>query len=221
MGLKLRQAVGTLPDLFRDPYDLPRVVELYDALSTWRPIEGLYALMVGGLDAGAQEELARLTRQPVDVDALAALPEGTLGRGYVDFLERHGLAHDYYLQAYPPSRATVEANWVMHRFAKTHDFHHVLLGASADLPDEIGLQVFNILNFGEPFGAASVVALPFVMFRYGQRRRTLRAVARLARAARRIDNVFLFPWERHYATPVTALRARFGLPADGLLPPSR
>ncbi len=217
MGLKLWQAVGTLPDLFRDPYDLPRVVELYDALSSWRPIEALYALMVRGVDADTRAELAALTRQPVDVHALAALPAGTLGRAYVDFLAHHGLTHDYYLQAYPPSRATVEANWVMHRFAKTHDFHHVLLGASAELPDEIGLQVFNVLNFGEPFGAASVVALPFVMFRYGERRRTLRAVLRLGRAARRLDNAFLFPWERHYATPVTALRERFRVPANGLL----
>ncbi len=217
MGIKLRQALGTLPDLFRDPYDLSRVVELYDALSTWAPIELAYDAMVRGLDATERAALAALTTEPLDIDALTALPSGTLGRGYIDFLEDHDLAPDYWIQAYPASVATTERNWVMHRFAKTHDFHHVVLGASASLPDEIGLQVFNFLNFGEPYGFASVGALPFVMLRYPAWKATLRAVWRLGRVAPRMDNLFLFPWEHHYATPVTALRARFGMPAEGLL----
>ena len=217
MGMKLRQALGTLPDLFRDPYDLARVVELYDALSTWAPIELAYEAMVRRLDPTTRSELAALTVEPVDMDALLALPSGTLGRGYVDFLERHALAPDYWTQAYPPARATTERNWIMHRFAKTHDFHHVVLGASASLPHEIGLQVFNFLNFGEPYGFASVGALPFVMLRYRARRETLGAVWRMGRAALRVENLFVFPWERHFATPVTELRARLGLPADGLL----
>jgi ubiquinone biosynthesis protein COQ4 len=218
MGIRLRQLLGVTPRIVADPYDLPAVVCVFDALSEFGPVVAGYERMVAHLGADERLSLEALTRAQLDFDAMERLPDGTLGREYMRFLATYGLAREYHLQAYPASARTFDANWVMLRFAKTHDFHHVALGLDAHLPDEIALQIGNWVNFREPYGIASVVLLPYVLLRYaGQGLRILNSMWRTIPQVGRVENLFTFRWEEHLETPVVELRERLRIPVTGLV----
>ncbi len=219
VALMLRQALGAVRQLVREPYHLESDVQLFDALAEFGPVAGLYRRMVSDLDPSQRAHLESLTRRPVDLESLAALPEGTLGRAYIDWLSSNGLVYDYFLQAFPPSRARLERNWVMLRFAKTHDLHHVVLGLQASVPEETALQVFNLLNFREPYGAASVVGLPWLLWVYREHgvRSTLDLMRRVVPWSWRLPNLFAFPFEDHYADDLVDVRRQLGIPEQGIL----
>lgn len=219
MGLQLRQALAATVRLVREPYHLESDVKFFDALAESAPLVALYRAMVEGLDPGQRAHLERLTRQTVDPDALAALPDGTLGRAYIDWLDANGLVHDYYVDAYPPVGEKLDRNWAMLRFAKTHDLHHVVLGLSAGVPEETALQVFNLFNFREPYGVASIVGLPWLLWVYRQHGvvTMLDRVRRVVPWAWRLPNLFAFPFEEHYADPVVDVRRMLRIPAGGVL----
>lgn len=219
MGIRIRQLLGITPKIIADPYDLPAVVCVFDALSEFAPVVWGYERMVAHLAPDDRAELEALTAEPIDYGALRDLPEGTLGREFARFLDTYELAPDYYTQAYPPSARTFERNWIMNRFAKTHDFHHVVLGLDAHLPDEIALQIANWINFREPYGIASVALMPYVVLRYVAQgpHNVLRSLWRTLPSVGRFENLFTFPWEHHLETPVVELRRRLGIPAAGLV----
>ncbi len=219
MAIRVRQLLGITPRIVADPYHLPAVVCVFDALSQFGPVVAGYERMVSHLSPDERRELGALTRAPLDYDAMERLPDGTLGREYMRFLATHGLARDYHLQAYPPAARTFDANWMMLRFAKTHDFHHVALGLDAELPDEIALQIANWVNFREPYGIATVALLPYVLLRYASKGplRILRSMWRTIPQVARVENLFTFRWEEHLETPVVDLRLRLGIPATGLV----
>jgi ubiquinone biosynthesis protein Coq4 len=185
-------------------------------MAEWPPMQWAYARMVAALSPEEREELRKKTLIPLDLAALRAMPKGSVGRAYADYLDEHGYFADYYLRAWPASRETFERNWVMLRWAKTHDFHHVLLGLSGEDPDEIGLQIFNLINFGEPWGAATLLGLPYILLRYKRPLLTLQRVKATVGAGRHMESVLVFPWEDQLLTPVVELRRRFGLPEGGL-----
>uniref|UniRef100_A0A0M3IKB2 Ubiquinone biosynthesis protein COQ4 homolog, mitochondrial n=1 Tax=Ascaris lumbricoides TaxID=6252 RepID=A0A0M3IKB2_ASCLU len=70
-------------------------------------------------------ERPRITNETIDRDYLKSLPDGTLGREYVKFLDG--------LHTEPDARPTVkfvdddDLVYVMQRYRETHDFNHVLL----------------------------------------------------------------------------------------------
>jgi ubiquinone biosynthesis protein COQ4 len=95
----------------------------------------------------SDEEGARLLRERpaidsahVDFDALRALPDGTLGREYVRYLDERGLDPDLF-QA-PPGLPEVPG-YIAQRMRQVHDVWHVLTGYDTDVPGEVALQAFT------------------------------------------------------------------------------
>src|SRR5277367_2749057 len=85
------RAGRALAALLRDPDDLPQVFVLIDAISGTAPHRLLFAL-------GRTERGARLLRERPDIlpiladrSALRRLPEGSLGRAYLAFVESEGI----------------------------------------------------------------------------------------------------------------------------------
>ena len=216
MALKIGQAARSIPGLLRDPFDLPKEIDLYDGLADLPPVAWAYRRMVAGLPAAEREELRRLTEERVDWGELRALPEASFGRHYLGFMDRHGYVEDYYLLASPGSVDAFGNHWTMLRFARIHDYHHTVLGLSGDADDEAALQVFNTVNFGEPWGWATLPALPVLALRYGRPLRMARRVAACAQAGLRLPELFTFPFERRFDTPLAVLRSELGIPPDGL-----
>lgn len=106
-------------------------------------------------------ERPELARHLADRAGLASLPDGSVGRAYLGFLERPevvptnllaaNLYADGYLDAlgWPP-----EVEWLVERISMTHDLTHVLSGYGTSLPGEALNIAFTIGIEGFPAGRA-------------------------------------------------------------------
>lgn len=83
-----------------------------------------------------------------DHGPLKALPEGTLGRAYVEFMEREGLTAHGLVQESLEQRAHHETYdddllWYSNRLRDTHDMYHVITGYGRDALGEAALLGFT------------------------------------------------------------------------------
>jgi ubiquinone biosynthesis protein COQ4 len=145
----------------------------------------------------------------VDLDQLAALPEGTLGHAYAHFLRSRGFTPDVFEGA-PPDVSDPRASYVIQRMRQTHDLWHVVTGHDTDPAGEVALQAFTFAQVHAP----STFILSTVGTLRGLREvPTLpREVLAAYRTGRKAAKLVSFPWEDHWATPLTEVRAMLGLP---------
>ncbi len=172
----------------------------------------LRALRDSGLfDSGEGAELLR--ERPVladtDLDQLRALPEGTLGREFVAFLDRYDL--DYELTRQPtPYTDDPDAAYLLHRIRQSHDLWHTLLGLGVEGYEEVLVHAFSLAQTGFP-SSVLIVGLGGVKHMVLERRwRQLRegvprAYALGAQAAPLVPVV----WERRWEEPLEAIRRQF------------
>ena len=97
---------------------------------------------------GIQAMLADNWRpNPIDLNALEQLPEGSLGHTYAKQLKDQGLTPEALID---PAPITNQREFSIHRLRETHDILHVLTGFSTDGPGELGLQAFNLAQNRSP-----------------------------------------------------------------------
>ncbi len=140
----LKGVVGML----RDPHDTASVFDIEDGL---KDIEA-YQLAVEYLKA--QPEVAAIMRERyltgmVDVQALARLPEGTLGRAFAHHILDHGYDPDYFRKLEVKS----DLDYVMMRMRQTHDIWHVVTGIKTDPIGELALKAFELSQTRRPLAA--------------------------------------------------------------------
>ena len=147
----------------------------------------------------------------VDLAALAALPEGTLGHAYATFLRSHGLTPDVF-DGSPEGIRDPKVAYVIQRMRQTHDLWHVVTGCETDPAGEIALQAFTYAQVRAPGNAilAGIGTLKAVRSKPG----IVRDVVALYRSGTRAGRLATFPWEDHWATPLTEVRRLLGLPAQ-------
>lgn len=147
----------------------------------------------------------------IDLDALAALPDGTLGREYLRFLQANDLS---------PIRLTgncpadmVERNAFTVRYAIIHDMVHVLTGFDATWPGEVGVWAFvGGQNYSTGFRVAARVALFAALFRCPARlARAWRAYRRGWAMGEAAKLVIAERLEDRFAEPVATLRDELGI----------
>ena len=100
----------------------------------------------------ANPEIAALVQEnwrpgSIDLDALLALPEGSLGHVYAHQLRAQGLTPDSLID---PTPVHSPEDYITHRLRETHDIVHVLTGFGTDGPGELGLQAFNLAQNRSP-----------------------------------------------------------------------
>jgi ubiquinone biosynthesis protein COQ4 len=159
------------------------------------------------------QERRMIASHTIDLDALAELPDGTLGHAYATFLRSRGLTPAVFDA--PPSQVTdPRIQYVVQRLRQTHDLWHVVTGHDTDPASEIALQAFTFAQVRAPSSAilATVGTL-----------RALREVPGIARSVfaslllgLRAAPLPVFPWEDYWATPLTDVRKLLGIPADGV-----
>jgi ubiquinone biosynthesis protein COQ4 len=168
--------------------------------------------VVAAFEANAEgRELLRtrpaIDTDHVDLDALAALPEGTLGRSYVEFLRARGLTPEIFT---PPRQVRDErVRYLAQRIRQTHDLWHVLTGYDTNVFGEVELQAFTFAQLRLPF---SFLVAVFGLFK--QQPFSPAAIARVwaaYRRGRRAQPLAWRMWERQFATPLPQLRASLGL----------
>lgn len=77
---------------------------------------------------------------PVDLQALAQLPEGTLGREYFRHMDENKLDPNFF----PKEDTTVPLKYAVMRLRYAHDIWHVLAGHDTSFRGEICLQAFYL-----------------------------------------------------------------------------
>lgn len=201
------RAARALGKLVRDPYDTEQVFELSTNInvgSIRRRLPRFYASRDG---QRLFEEDRSIDTRHVDLDALAALPDGTLGREYVRFLRDRNFSPDLF-QA-PENVRDARAAYVMKRIRQTHDLWHLLTGHATNPAGEVALQAFTFGQLGAP--SSLLIAVVGTCRGAGRRASLPRETLEAYRAGRRAAPLAAFVWEDHWATPLDELRARLGI----------
>jgi ubiquinone biosynthesis protein COQ4 len=144
-----RRAATALRTLVRDPERTEQVFELIQALAG-RSGERVYRRF------RADPEGRRLLRERPsllaalsDRERLAALPEGSFGRAYADFmreqrLEAAGLVDAAVSVRDPDEPLDPERRWFFDRLRDMHDLWHVLTGYGRDIAGEAANLAFTL-----------------------------------------------------------------------------
>ncbi len=218
MAIHLRPLLRTLPGLLKDPFALDLGIEFLHGIIDTPLMRLAFRQMLIGVDVREREYLESLTRTPIDHDALAKLPETTLGGAYSRFFAVHGFDPDYHAKVYPDCLEDLERNWIFARFARLHDLQHVMLGVGVSPPEEVALHLFLFANSRDPVAAVFTAGFPYLAIRYLKRGRALAEGRKLIRTGRALPNLFRFPFEEAMAEPLFDLRARLGIPEGGCAP---
>lgn len=208
LGKRMRTAASALAVLARDHTRLDQVLVFTQAMNHARLARIAERIETTPEGAELFSERPRIDRKHVDFDALRALPDGTLGREYMRFLDDNGITPDVFEEL--PSVGDERIAWMMLRMRQTHDLWHVLTGYSPDVPGEIRLQAFTFAQTNAPSA--------FVLTVFGTVRWTIAMkgqVGEVLRAYRRGKATTWLPtfrWEDHWEMPLDELRAKLGCP---------
>lgn len=216
-GYHPRRALKALRKLLADPSDTAQVFTIIESLAGSAPRRVLRRFE--GEAAGRRLLATRSNLLPLLADraALEALPEDTLGRAYLRFIDREGISPDGLVDA---SVAGESGRWrtlgddiayITNRLRDTHDLWHVVTGYGGDVLGETALLGFSAAQTTNP--GVALMALAAVL------RSLDPAVARTAlgafRAGRRAQWMVALEWETLLAEPLDGLRARLGVTPAG------
>jgi ubiquinone biosynthesis protein COQ4 len=223
------EALKALRALFNNPNDTAQVFKIISALSggaRQRVLRRLRTTPVGQRLMQEQKALAPLLE---DRTRLRALPEGSLGREYLHFCERHGITASGLIAASEQGMANDQFTWderlVQARMRDAHDLWHVVTGYETDLLGEACVLAFTVAQTRNPAIGLIVVAAFFSKQGGSQlekRKLLVQALVRGVRAA-------WFPgadWEAMLALPLTEVRRMLHvgappsykpIPSDGAL----
>jgi ubiquinone biosynthesis protein COQ4 len=205
-------ALRAMRGLLRNPDDTALVFEIIEALSgrSRTKVYDRFSRSESGqrLLAARPNLLAQLT----DREQLLALPPGTLGRTYGEFMSREQISADGLVEASEDwLRLDIPADrrWFADRLRDTHDLWHVVTGYGRDLIGEASLLAFTFAQTRNP-GIGFIVAVAYLKARGINRpaRRLLRDGYRRGRAAAWLPGV---EWEALLAQPLARVREQLGV----------
>ena len=144
----------------------------------------------------------------MSVNKLRSLAENTVGRAYVDWLDREGVS--------PDTRDGVkyiddeECAYVMQRYRESHDFYHALTGLPVFVEGEVALKAFEFANTVLPMTGLSMFAV--TRMKPAERSRFWRTYLPWALGnglkSKEVINVY---WEEELERDIGNLRAELGL----------
>ncbi|KAL1640602.1 Ubiquinone biosynthesis protein [Diplodia intermedia] len=150
----------------------------------------------------------RITSKSLNVEWLRTLPENSVGRAYVGWLDREGVS--------PDTRASVryiddeECAYVMQRYRECHDFYHALCGLPVFREGEVALKAFEFANTLLPMTGLSITAA--LTLKQKERRRFWNIYGPWAvengLKAKEVINVY---WEECLEKDVDELRTELGI----------
>jgi ubiquinone biosynthesis protein COQ4 len=205
-------ALRAMRGLLANPDDTALVFEIIEALSgrTRTKVFDRFVRTESGqrLLTTRPNLLAQLT----DRESLLALPPGTLGRTYGEFMSRERISADGLVDAsedWLREDLSAERRWFADRLRDTHDLWHVVTGYGRDLIGEASLLAFTYAQTRNP-GIGFIVAVAYLKARGINRpaRRLLRDGYRRGRRAAWLPGV---EWEALLAQPLARVREQLGV----------
>jgi ubiquinone biosynthesis protein COQ4 len=210
------RAARALAALLRDPDDLPQVFTLIEALSGTAPHRLLLRFQL-------TESGARLLRDRPDIVPLLSdrawlrsLPDGSLGRAYLAFVEAEGISANGIRAASIEgalNRRRPGAFLYLHqRMRDTHDLWHALTGYQGDLFGEVSLLAFTL---GQHWNSGVALIVGAALLR-GHGTGVARMVYDGFKRGRAAAWLPAQEWESLLEVPLDTVRARLQL---AVLPP--
>ncbi|MCB9595658.1 MAG: hypothetical protein H6719_23250 [Sandaracinaceae bacterium] len=205
----LSRALRAARALAADPDDTRHVFTLIESLS-WRTNERLLAGYRRDPEGRRLlRERPQLLPRLCDRAGLAAMPEGSLGRAYLAFVDSEGITADGLVEASLEGQRGLhdpdsEAAYVGSRMRDTHDLWHTVTGYKGDIIGEVSLLAFSNAQIWNP-GVSVVVGVGVLKIR---ELRLARSIARGRRQGLRAAWLPVAPWERLLPLPLNAVRAR-------------
>jgi ubiquinone biosynthesis protein COQ4 len=149
-----------------------------------------------------------------DRAALARLPEGTLGRKYLAFIEGESLSPDELVMASAEGRDGYndpDRDYIASRLRDMHDLWHVITGYGRDGLGELALLAFSHTQSGH----AGVAFIVLMGTRKARREAPWLPAWQVVREGRRHGKAASWlvaqPWEELLAEPLGDLRARLNI----------
>jgi ubiquinone biosynthesis protein Coq4 len=194
--------------LLADPSRLSMVFELDRALSRHSVAGRIATLRSGERGREAFEQRRRLT---VDLAALGALPCGTLGRAFSDFLRKNGLDPG----SIPSLPSGSDDEYFRAHLYDTHDLWHVVTGFDVDIAGELGVQAVYAAQFDSE--------LPKLLLAGGLLQSALRVPDDFTRRVEAVlvgwkigrgaTSLFGVDWARLWSVPLDDVRRELGVGA--------
>lgn len=149
--MAVAKAGRALRALVADPEDSARVFEIVEAL---RPRDRTPVLdRLRSTEEGAALLAERPSiRSALQRARLAALPEGTLGRAYLAYLDASGITAEGLVSASQIARGPFceEGVWMSDRMRDTHDLWHTITGYGSDVAGEMLVLSFSYAQTKAP-----------------------------------------------------------------------
>jgi ubiquinone biosynthesis protein COQ4 len=208
-SVRMYRALRALAAILADPERTELVLEFSNLINAGQRDERLHFFFDDPAGQRLWDERRAIDSKTIDLDAMAALPAGTLGHAYATFMKKHGLTPDVFDGA-PADVHDPRAAYVIQRIRQTHDLWHVVTGAETDPPGEVALQAFTFAQLRAPSSGILAAAGTLRGLRYT--RQIMREAIAGYRTGQRANKLATFPWEDHWATPLTEVRRLLGLP---------
>ncbi|XP_050176009.1 ubiquinone biosynthesis protein COQ4 homolog, mitochondrial [Myiozetetes cayanensis] len=155
------------------------------------------------------QERPRIRLSTLDMSRLRGLPDGSLGREYVRFLEVNKVSPDTRM---PPKFVDdEELAYVIQRYREVHDLMHTLLGMPTNMLGEVVVKWFEAVQTGLPM---CVLGAAFGPVRLSARKLQVLATELVPWAIRSglnascVLNVY---YEQRWEQPVESLREEIGI----------
>ncbi|MFO0563155.1 MAG: Coq4 family protein [Polyangiales bacterium] len=203
---RLRVAVRALRVLEKRPDDTVAAPVLNASLDGDTFARHVRAMAESELGRALLAKRPSLQKSSLDLEALRAMPEGTLGHAFAKYFDDHKIA-----PFESPYEVRNDVDYIVKRYRETHDLVHVLTGYDTDALGEMELQAFALGNLQL---RTSVLILTFAallrphglppMWRYAAKLR--RAFER----GRRSRNIVEHDYEQFFSMTVDEARRALG-----------
>jgi ubiquinone biosynthesis protein COQ4 len=215
-SLRPFEALRAVSRLLRDPEDTRQVFTVIAALRG-RTGERLFKRFAKSpTGAAVLAEHRRLLDRLEDEDALARLPEASLGRTYLDFMRAQNLSADGLVMAsegFDADNPDPDTRLFRDRLRDMHDLNHVLTGYGRDPLGELCLLAFMYSQTGNR-GGALIALMGMGKFPKGPTGRAARrALFEGFRNGRKAPWMPGLDWEALLAEDLSGLRRRLGVPS--------
>jgi ubiquinone biosynthesis protein Coq4 len=204
------RALRALGRILANPEDTEQVLEFSNLANAGsRRDDRLDMYFAHPMGAKIFAERRSIDSSTIDLKALGALPENTLGHAYATFMTSHGLTPNIF-DAPPDDVLDVRASFLIQRMRQTHDLWHVVTNCETDPAGEVALQAFTFAQVKAP--STGILAVLGSLRALPHSRRVVGDAVKMYRLGLRAEAFVVFPWEDHWATPLVEVRRMLGMP---------
>lgn len=146
------RASRALRALMADPEDSSRVFEIVEALRPKHKAPMLQRLREHPDGAQLLASRPAIREALGDRACLLAMPEGSLGRAYLSYLDSSGISAEGLVAASQIERTewSEEGTWMSERMRDTHDLWHTVTGYGSDVAGEMLVLAFSFAQTKTP-----------------------------------------------------------------------